>query len=198
MVDVSCDVRGAFEPLARATHPGQPFFLWDEDSRAARARGDLSGAGLLFCGVDILPAELPREASAHFGDALLAAGAAALARLDPSRPWTAASRALPPAIARACVAADGALAPRFAYIDAARASRAAPPHAASAAEGAEGAGSGVLVLSGHLFDFGLLGKALDLLEQVLSTFDALLLMRLRSPLLHPRRPAAAPHASAAR
>ena len=60
-------------------YPEAPSYLFD--TQTGESRIDLGGEGLLMCGVDILPSELPREASAHFGDNLLANDMSALAEL---------------------------------------------------------------------------------------------------------------------
>jgi hypothetical protein len=69
---------------------------------------DMDGPGLFILGVDILPTELAREATKHFGDALFPfVGALAGAKhLD----------AAPEPMKRAAIAADGRLTPLFEYI----------------------------------------------------------------------------------
>jgi hypothetical protein len=54
--------------LERTTTIDQPFFTYDPLS--GRINGGFEN-GITILGVDILPTELPRESSAHFGDALL-------------------------------------------------------------------------------------------------------------------------------
>ena len=44
--------------------------MYDVEARAEGTDG-LDGNGLLMMGVDILPSELPKEASQHFGELLL-------------------------------------------------------------------------------------------------------------------------------
>jgi alpha-aminoadipic semialdehyde synthase len=163
VVDVSCDIEGAFEMLTHSTYPESPHYLFDTQTGSSRL--DLSGDGLLMCGVDILPSELPREASAHFGDALLANDVAAMGRLDYEQGWDDAKAILSPELAEACIAADGALVQRFQYIDQMRASREDARSAITAAT----AGSTVVELNGHLFDSGMLNVTLDLLEKAVST-----------------------------
>lgn len=69
---------------------------------------DMDGPGPFNLGVDILPTELAREATKHFGDALFPfVGALAGAKdLD----------AAPEPMKRAAIAADGRLTPLFEYI----------------------------------------------------------------------------------
>ena len=56
--DLSCDVDGSIELLKKSTDIDDPFFT-DRKSN------------ILMLGVDILPSELPRESSHHFGEVLL-------------------------------------------------------------------------------------------------------------------------------
>jgi alpha-aminoadipic semialdehyde synthase len=123
-----------------------------------------------MCGVDILPSELPREASAHFGDKLLAGGfAASLAHLDPAVEWSEAQATLPVELGAACIAADGELTERWKYIEEMRSANKRNTAAVAGASNTLGAeeveGSTVVELSGHLFDSGLLNGVLDLIEQ---------------------------------
>lgn len=165
VVDVSCDIGGAFEMLTHSTYPEAPYYVYDPAADASSAGASGLQDGLLMCGVDILPSELPREASAHFGDALLAGGfAEALANLDPSVAWAEARGSLPVELSEACIAADGALTERWEYIDEMRAANERNASAGSLA-GVEVEGSTVIELSGHLFDSGLLNGVLDLIEQ---------------------------------
>lgn len=69
---------------------------------------DMDGPGVFLLGVDILPTELAREATKHFGDALFpfVAALAAADSLD----------AAPEPMRRACIASEGRLTPLFEYI----------------------------------------------------------------------------------
>jgi alpha-aminoadipic semialdehyde synthase len=66
--DISCDIAGSIEATVKATDPSNPAFLWD--ARREQARDGFDGEGLLVMAVDILPAELPRDASYAFSRAL--------------------------------------------------------------------------------------------------------------------------------
>eukprot|EP01050_Picozoa_sp_SAG11_P002905 SAG11_NODE_153_length_14352_cov_24.348323_12_plen_122_part_00 len=72
-------------------------------------------------GVDILPSELPREASAHFGEAMLPF-VPGLANSDPSLTFEdqvgSAAGQIPPELAGGTIAAHGKLTPSFEYIGA--------------------------------------------------------------------------------
>ena len=68
VADVSCDVRGSIEFLEKTSTIERPFYRVDVATN--RVDDSLDGPGILMMGVDILPSELPREASQHFGDLL--------------------------------------------------------------------------------------------------------------------------------
>ena len=97
----------------------------------------------------------------------------ALAELDHTAPWSSAKTILSPALAEACVVADGQLVERFAYIDKMRASRERAQETAQSTShytAEQLAGSTVLVLNGHLFDHGALNQTLDVLEDAGASF----------------------------
>lgn len=138
IADLSCDVDGAIEPLVRTTTVHEPYYVYDFATAAERqqssARGGgggqaarvaaLRGDGVAVLGTDILPAELPREASEHLRDALFpfvpqladraTASRAFLDQLDTSAVGR--SAGLSREVWSAVIACDGELAPRYAYI----------------------------------------------------------------------------------
>lgn len=67
--DISCDIDGSVEATVKATTIDKPVFVWDVDEGVAV--DGLEGRGPVIMAVDILPAELPRDASRHFGDSLM-------------------------------------------------------------------------------------------------------------------------------
>jgi saccharopine dehydrogenase (NAD+, L-lysine-forming) len=110
--DISCDIHGSIEATVKAVDPGHPVYVWDVEAEAAR--DGFEGRGPVIMAVEILPTEIPREASGVFSEALvdLIPG---LAQSDPSGPrfedW-----ALPGPLARAVILHHGKLTPRFAYM----------------------------------------------------------------------------------
>ena len=68
ITDITCDPDGSNELLPKATSVGDPTYVIDP--RTGETRGGFSGDGIVILGVDILPAELPRDASRHFSAAL--------------------------------------------------------------------------------------------------------------------------------
>ena len=67
--DISCDIEGAIECTLAATAPGNPVYTYvaAED----RIVQGWKGEGPVVMAVDTLPSEVPREASASFGDMLV-------------------------------------------------------------------------------------------------------------------------------
>jgi len=109
--DVTCDVGGSIETTIKATLPDDPVFVYDP------ATGDtvdgFEGNGLQMMTVDILPTEIPRESSAHFGS-VLKSHLAEVAKADFSQ--TLSATGLPPEFIPAVIAHKGALTPEFEYL----------------------------------------------------------------------------------
>ncbi|MDY6876367.1 MAG: bifunctional lysine ketoglutarate reductase /saccharopine dehydrogenase family protein [Chloroflexota bacterium] len=110
--DVSCDIEGAIECTVKCTEPGDPVFVYDpfED----RAIGGFEGRGPVVLAVDILPSELPRDASEYFSTVLIKY-IPAIAQADYSVTFE--ELALPPEIKRAIIAYQGELTPDYQYIE---------------------------------------------------------------------------------
>jgi Alanine dehydrogenase/PNT, N-terminal domain len=69
LTDITCDPGGSNELLVRTTDPGDPAYVVDPDTLAVTP--GFEGRGPVIVAVDILPAELPRDASQHFSGALV-------------------------------------------------------------------------------------------------------------------------------
>lgn len=67
--DISCDVEGSVECTLKPTEIEDPIFVYNP--LTGKLRMGHEGEGILVMAVDILPAELPRDASAGFGDVLV-------------------------------------------------------------------------------------------------------------------------------
>ena len=109
--DISCDIEGSIEATLRPTDPGNPVYVYDVDK--GLARDGFEGNGPVIMAVDILPTELPRDASEVFSRALrpLMPG---LAAADPSgsfNDWD-----LPGPLKRAAILHKGKLTPDYAYM----------------------------------------------------------------------------------
>lgn len=109
--DISCDVEGSIEPTMLATEPGDPVFTYDAATDSARM--GVAGAPPVINAVDILPAELPRDASEAFASALTPfADAIASANYAGSL----AESGLPAEIQRSCVVWRGELTSDYSYL----------------------------------------------------------------------------------
>jgi alpha-aminoadipic semialdehyde synthase len=109
--DISCDVEGAIECTVRATEPGDPIYVYDP--LYGSVVDGHEGSGIVVMAVEILPSELPREASTDFGR-ILSPFVPAIAHYDFSAPFEACD--LPPEIKRAVIAYQGQLTPDYQYI----------------------------------------------------------------------------------
>ncbi|MBN1953423.1 MAG: hypothetical protein JW900_00095 [Anaerolineae bacterium] len=109
--DISCDVNGAIEFTVRWTEPDNPIFVYHPFS--GETSDGHAGEGVVVLAVDILPSELPREASEYFSD-ILKLFVPAIARADYDVPFDALE--LPPEIKRAVVVYRGHLAPDYQYL----------------------------------------------------------------------------------
>jgi alpha-aminoadipic semialdehyde synthase len=110
--DISCDVEGAVECTVKCTEPGNPVYVYDPST--GDATDGHEGAGVVIMAVDILPSELPREASTDFSR-ILKPFIPAIAQCDYSVPWEQCD--LPPEIKRAVIAYQGRLTPEYQYIE---------------------------------------------------------------------------------
>jgi len=110
--DISCDVEGAIEGTVKCTEPGEPVFVYDpfED----RAIDGVEGRGPVIMAVDILPSELPRDASEYFSGVLMDY-VTAIAQADYAVPFE--ELALPPEIKRAVIVYQGKLTPDYGYLE---------------------------------------------------------------------------------
>jgi alpha-aminoadipic semialdehyde synthase len=167
IADISCDIGGSVEFLERATEIERPFALYDVADDEMRQDGDARGLegddGLMMMGVDILPSELARESSQHFGDRLLAY-VTALSSVSPSDVPLHEQKDLPAELRGACIASKGVLAPKYEYIHRMRAERERSKQYKFLDAQQEVAGSTCVLLEGHLFDTGLINQVLNLIE----------------------------------
>lgn len=153
VADISCDVGGSIEFLHRVTSIERPFFEYDP-FRGTEIIDDVTGEGVTVSGVDILPSELPKESSEHFGDALLPC----LRRIiKSSRGGIGALADLPLEIRNACISSDGELTEGFNYI---KALMTRQPQREEQKEF-----SMTLLMEGHLFDSGLINESLNTIER---------------------------------
>jgi alpha-aminoadipic semialdehyde synthase len=110
--DVSCDIEGAIEATVRCMEPGAPVYVYDPFEDEAIL--GVEGQGPVILAVDILPSELPREASTYFS-AVLMDYVPAIAKADYSVPFE--ELELPPEIKRALIVYRGELTPDYGYLE---------------------------------------------------------------------------------
>jgi hypothetical protein len=110
--DLGCDIEGSVECTLKCTEPSDPIYVYDPIEGTISSGVD--GAGPVVLAVDILPAELPREASEEFSSTL-ASFLPALAQADFDVPFS--ELALPPELLGAVIAHRGELTPDYAYIE---------------------------------------------------------------------------------
>jgi len=111
--DLGCDVEGAVECTLKCTEPSDPVYVYDPEKGTVRF--GVEGHGPVVLAVDILPAELPREASEEFS-VTLAHFLPALARADFSVPFK--QLDLPPELLGAVIAHRGQLTADYQYLEA--------------------------------------------------------------------------------
>jgi len=113
--DISADYEGSIEFTRRFTSIEEPFLGYDavEDSFKEKIN-DCNEKDILFTSVDHLPAEMPKEASNHFGEKLLPFVVDVL-KSDFSKPF-AEQDDLPREIYNACITTHGKLNPKYTYI----------------------------------------------------------------------------------
>ncbi len=110
--DISCDVEGAIEATVKATEPDNPVYVYDPVQD--RAIDGVEEDGPVIMAVDILPSELPREASIHFSS-VLKRFVPAIAAADYGVEFS--HLALPPELKRAVIVHRGALTPDYRYLE---------------------------------------------------------------------------------
>ena len=110
--DISCDIEGSIECTVRCTEPGNPVYVYNP--RTETTTDGYAGEGVVILAVDILPSELPREASIYFSG-VLRDFIPAIVAADYTVPFE--QLALPPEIKRAVIVYQGKLAPDYQYLD---------------------------------------------------------------------------------
>jgi len=110
--DISCDVEGAVECTVRCTEPGDPVYVYNP--LTGETSDGYAGEGVVVLAVDILPSQLPREASVDFS-AVLKQFVPAIVQADYTVPFD--ELALPPEIKRAVIAYRGELTPNYRYLE---------------------------------------------------------------------------------
>ena len=168
-LDITCDVGGSIEFLTKSTTINNPFFAYiPEGDESLDSVGPDS---ILMLGVDILPTELPKDSSDHFGTALMPFLPPLLASTGSQSPG---EDDLPPEIKRSCITSHGKMLPKWNYIQRLRqtteqiaaTSAASTDLAANVTSiNASAVAGSSIEMRGHLFDTGLINRVLDYLER---------------------------------
>ena len=109
--DASCDIGGSIECTVKSTEPDDPVYVVDPES--GEVRMGVEGKGPVVLAVDILPSELPREASEYFSE-ILEPFIPGIANADYTVPFE--ELTLPSEIARAMILYHGKLTPDYRYL----------------------------------------------------------------------------------
>jgi len=117
VADISCDVNGSIESMAKTTNVDEPVFVFDPATN--NISDSIDASGILFLAVDNLPTELPKEASCYFGN-LLMPYLPQILKLQPNISYEEMSDALPPEVYPAVITANGQLTPPYEYINSLR------------------------------------------------------------------------------
>jgi alpha-aminoadipic semialdehyde synthase len=110
--DISCDVEGAIECTTRCTKVDKPVFVYNP--LTGETTEGYAGEGPVVMAVDILPSELPREASVDFSG-VLRDFVPSIAQTNYSVPFE--ELDLPPEIKRAVIVYQGELTPDYRYLE---------------------------------------------------------------------------------
>ncbi|WP_428241506.1 bifunctional lysine ketoglutarate reductase /saccharopine dehydrogenase family protein [Gynuella sp.] len=111
IADITCDIGGSIECNQRATSSANPCYVYDPETGVAS--DGVSGKGPVILAVDKLPTELPAEASAFFGQALMP-WLSEMTQVDYSQPFE--KLLLPAEIKKAVIAHHGSLTPDYQYL----------------------------------------------------------------------------------
>lgn len=109
--DVTCDVNGSVECTVKSTPIEDPIFVYNPFTKDIEM--GYEGTGILDMAVDILPSELPRDASHEFGNALMDF-VKPIAYADYKKDYVEVD--LPMPIKRALILHKGKLTPPYEYI----------------------------------------------------------------------------------
>ncbi len=110
--DITCDIEGSIELTVKSTKSSNPAFVYEP--LTGQVKDGIEGNGPVILAVDKLPAELPRQASESFGNALLPF-IKELVNVDYSKDFE--NLDLPKEFKRATITHKGKLTPDFEYLD---------------------------------------------------------------------------------
>lgn len=109
--DITCDIEGSVECTVRPTDPGDPIYVYEPQT--GQVHNGIAGDGPVIMAVDILPCELPKDSSTHFGQSLRPF-MPALAAADFDKPIE--NSGLPAELQRATIVYKGELTEPYKYL----------------------------------------------------------------------------------
>ncbi|XP_043981576.1 alpha-aminoadipic semialdehyde synthase, mitochondrial [Gambusia affinis] len=110
--DISADTGGSIEFMTECTTIDKPFCIYDADQHIDH--DSVEGNGILMCSIDNLPAQLPIEATEYFGDRL---GPYIWEMLLSDATKSLNEEEFSPQVRDAIITSNGALTPKFEYIE---------------------------------------------------------------------------------
>ncbi|XP_005799818.1 alpha-aminoadipic semialdehyde synthase, mitochondrial [Xiphophorus maculatus] len=110
--DISADTGGSIEFMTECTTIDKPFCIYDADQHIDH--DSVEGNGILMCSIDNLPAQLPIEATEYFGDRLFPYIWEMLLS-DATKSLN--EEEFSPQVRDAIITSNGALTPKFEYIE---------------------------------------------------------------------------------
>ena len=168
VTDISADYEGSIEFTTKFTSIEEPFLLYNPIKMNFKKKiGEMAPEDILFHSVDHLPAEMPKEASHHFGSKLLPF-VHSIVSSDINKPFEEQRKELPIEIYNAIICAGNKLTPLYEYIEKLRAlNERLNEDESSSSVGMQGF---TLQLVGHLFDKRIFNRILDMFENNGVTF----------------------------
>jgi alpha-aminoadipic semialdehyde synthase len=114
--DISADFEGSIELTSQFTNIDEPFIVYDINKDEFRDKINKADQDcILFHSVDHLPAEMPKEASNHFGSKLYPF-VEAVVNSNIKDSWATQVEQLPGEISNAIMTCHGTLTPNYNYI----------------------------------------------------------------------------------
>ena len=110
--DISCDIEGGVECTLRATEPDEPVYVYNPQKEEITM--GYKGDGVVVLAVDILPSEVPRDASIYFSHILKGFVPDIV---NASYPPGFENCTLPPVLKRAVIVYKGELTPDYRYLE---------------------------------------------------------------------------------
>uniref|UniRef100_A0A7S3IKI2 LOR/SDH bifunctional enzyme conserved domain-containing protein n=1 Tax=Strombidium inclinatum TaxID=197538 RepID=A0A7S3IKI2_9SPIT len=169
--DISADYEGCVEFTKRFTSIEEPFLVYDGQEKTFYEKiADAKENCVLFHCVDHLPAEMPVEASHHFGEKLFPF-VKSVVESPINKSFEEQTKDLPPEIANAVICSNGKLTPNFRYIPDLR--KINEKEAQQKRYEEEAPKKGIprnlsivtLSLKGHLFDTKCFNSCIDICEE---------------------------------